>query len=452
MSGGRGAILVAEDQEGMRTFLAAALEDAGFGVSVVADGLAAIRALDEREFDVVLTDLRMPGADGMAVLAKARAAQPEASVIVLTAFGTIDRAVEAMRAGAADFLTKPVDSPEVLVMAVERALSERRLRADNERLRREEPPAVAFDDIVQVDPRTREVVRLAKAVAPTPSTVLLLGESGTGKEVFARAIHELGSPGRPFVAVNCAAIPRELLESELFGHERGAFTGATSRHQGRFELAGDGTLFLDEVGELELALQAKLLRVIQEGTFQRVGGTRVLRFGGRLLAATNRDLRESIRRGAFREDLYYRLAVFPLEIPPLRERPADILPLARHLLTRLASRTAGRPLEIDDAAAGVLSAYGWPGNIRELANVLERATILAPSGRLTLDLLPAEVRAAPRREGEPEDGGSLRELERQAILEALEATSGNRRKAAEQLGISLRTLQSRLRDYGLTRR
>ena len=456
MTGRRARILVAEDQAGMRSFLAAALEDAGFEVIEAANGIEAIRALDERAVQVVLTDLKMPGMDGMAVLGHAREVQPDAAVLVLTAFGTIEGAVEAMKEGAADFLTKPVESPEVLVHAVERALEERRLRTENERLRRAAPPPTAFADIVHGDPKTAEVLRLAAAVAPTASTVLLLGESGTGKEVFARAIHEASRADTPFVAVNCAALPKDLLESELFGHEKGAFTGATARRTGRFELAGDGTLFLDEVAELAPELQAKLLRVLQEGTFERVGGTHTLRFAGRLLAATNRDLKQQVAVGRFREDLFYRLNVFPIEIPPLRDRPGDIVPLARHFLRQLAVRSGRRPLTVAPEAARLIAAWPWPGNVRELQNVLERATILALGETLTPDLLPSEIAESALRAAESEiseeDGATLRGLERQAILDALEATDGNRRLAADRLGISLRTLQYRLREWGLTKK
>ena len=445
-------ILVVEDQGGMRSFLSAALQDAGFSILEASNGDEALVRLAEREVDLVLTDLRMPGADGFEILNQSKKIQPDAAVIVLTAFGTIEGAVKAMRAGAADFLTKPIDSPEVLVMAVERALEERRLRDENERLRRQEPKSIGLKDIIQVDPKTAEVIALVKAVAPSPATVLLLGESGTGKEVFARAVHEIGNPDAPFVAINCAALPSELLESELFGHEKGSFTGATSQHKGRFELAGRGDLFLDELGELALPLQAKLLRVLQEKAFERVGGTQTLRFRGRIIAATNRDLRRLVDEGAFREDLFYRLNVFPISVPPLRERPADILPLARQRLARLAQRAGAPPLEIDPEAGRLLRAYAWPGNVRELANVLERATILASTSTLSPELLPVELIAQSPDEATGEDGGTMRDIERQAIVDALDASYGNRRKASERLGISLRTLQYRLRDYSLTRR
>jgi DNA-binding NtrC family response regulator len=448
----RERILVVEDQAGMRSFLAAALEDAGYEVVAAADGRAALRLLDEQDVQLVLTDLKMPGADGMAVLRHAQKVQPEAPVLVLTAFGSIEAAVAAMKEGAADFLTKPVDSPEVLALTVARALEGRRLRAENERLRRSAPPATGFGDIVHADPRTAQVLRLAQAVAPTDATVLLLGESGTGKEVFARAIHEASRGDRPFVAVNCAALPRDLLESELFGHEKGAFTGAAARRTGRFELAADGTLFLDEVGEIAPELQAKLLRVLQEGTFERVGGTRTLRFAGRVMAATNRDLKAQVATGRFREDLFYRLNVFPIEIPPLRERPGDIIPVAEHLLRQQAVRTGRPPLVLAPETARLLLAWEWPGNVRELQNVLERAAILARGAVITPDLLPVEIAesavaahrtAAPARD----DGGTLSDLERQAILDTLEQTGGNRRLAAERLGISLRTLQYRLASW-----
>ena len=446
-------ILVAEDQAGVRTFLATALAEAGFAVVEAVDGLDAIRTLDRESVDLVLTDLRMPGADGLAVLKHAQKVQTSAPVIVLTAYGTIEGAVEAMRAGAYDFLTKPIESPDVLTLTVERALEQRRLRQENEILRQREPPPLGFDQIVRADSHTEEVIKLARAVAPTHSTVLLTGESGTGKEVFARAIHEAGSPGSPFVGVNCAALPHDLLESELFGHEKGAFTGANKRRQGRFELAGIGTLFLDEVGELELSLQGKLLRVLQEGIFERVGGTRSLQFTGRIMAATNQDLQLSVGQGRFREDLYYRINVFPIHVPPLRERPADIMPLAEHFLQRLATNNGRQPLRIEQKVAQMLASYSWPGNVRELANILERATILATTTQLTVDLLPTELtERAVDEVRENSDGGTLRNLEKRAIIDALTDSAGNRQDAAKRLGISLRTLQYRLREYGLTRK
>ena len=454
----RETILVVEDQAGMRSFLVTALDAAGFEVEEAGDGKAALAALNKSDFDLVLTDLKMPEVGGMEVLDHVRRESPDTVVIVLTAFGTIEVAVQAMRQGAADFLTKPIESPEVLVLSVERALRERRLRQDNERLRRDGDISPGFDGIVQADPRTKEAVRLANAVAGTRSTVLLTGESGTGKDVFARAIHKAGpAPDSPFVAVNCAALPSDLLESEFFGHEKGAFTGASSRRLGRFELARDGTLFLDEVAELAPPLQAKLLRVLQEGTFERVGGSNTLTSGARIVAATNRDLAHMTESGRFRSDLYYRLSVFPIELPALRDRPADIIPLALNILARLAARSGAAPLRLSDSAAKLLKAYRWPGNVRELANVLERATILARDDDLVPELLPQEVRDGKASE-EPDPAapdlaeiGSLRDLERQAVVAALAAEDGNRRRAARRLGISLRTLQYRLKQWGMTR-
>ncbi len=448
-------LLVVEDRATMREFLVAALEG-GVGpyrcsVAEAADGPAALAALEARAYDLVLTDLKLPGSDGLAVLARAKALYPDCAVIVLTAYGTIETAVAAMRQGAYDFLTKPVESPDALRLVVERALDGLRLRKENESLRAERPRSPGFGDIVHSDSGMARAIALARAVAATPSTVLLLGESGTGKELFARAIHAAGrGEAAPFVAVNCAALPADLLESELFGHERGAFTGATNQRKGRFELADGGTLFLDEVGEIALPVQAKLLRVLQEGTFERVGASRTQRSGARIIAATNRDLKAMVAEGRFREDLYYRLAVFPITLPPLRERPGDILPLAQAVLVRLAQRSGATPLRIPETTAQYLRAYDWPGNVRELHNVLERATILATSPTLEPDLLPVELTLG----AEPEPvtpNGSLRELERDAILQALDAAGGHRRRAAERLGISVRTLQYRLKAYGLVR-
>jgi two-component system response regulator FlrC len=430
-------VLLAEDDPSMRKLLERILVEDGHAVTAVGDGLAAIARLDE-PFSLLVTDLRMPGADGLQVLAAARRKQPTLPVVVLTAFGSIPGAVDAMRLGAFDYLAKPLGSPQQLREVARRALESG-------------SPAGASPAVVAVDPATRQVVEQARRVAARDTTVLLLGESGTGKEVIARLLHE-GSPraAGPFVAVNCAALSESLLESELFGHEKGAFTGAVARHEGKFEQAHEGTLFLDEVGETSPALQAKLLRVLQERSFVRVGGERPISVDVRVVAATHRDLLAEVGHGAFREDLYYRLAVFPIPIPPLRERRADILPLAEHflrLLTKGPSRTAP-PLSEDARAA--LVGHAWPGNVRELQNAVERALVLSAGEPITAEMLG--LRGDPGRgEGPTEpDVGTLKELERRAIRAALEAEGGNRRRAAKRLGIALRTLQYKLKEYGIS--
>jgi two-component system response regulator FlrC len=427
-------ILVAEDDPSMRDLLERILSDAGHEVVAVEDGLAAIARL-KGPFDVVITDIRMPGADGIQVLAHARRRQPDLPVVVLTAFGSIPGAVDAMRLGAFDYLAKPLPDPQTLRDVVARALEGR--------------PAGPSRVVVAEDPAMQKVVETARRVAQADSSVLLLGESGTGKEVIARLIHD-ASPRHegPFVAVNCAALAETLLESELFGHEKGAFTGAQSRHEGQFEQADGGTLMLDEVGEMSPALQAKLLRVLQERSFQRVGGEAMISVDVRVVAATNRDLDQMVKEGRFREDLYYRLAVLPIQIPPLRERPKDVIPLAEHFVQLLGRGRAERSRpELTPDARKALMAHDWPGNVRELQNVLERSLVLSGGGAVNAADLGLGERTRSEAGGE---GGTLKDMERRAIQEALAAEDGNRRRAAKRLGIALRTLQYKIKEYGLS--
>ncbi|HEY7955799.1 MAG TPA: sigma-54 dependent transcriptional regulator [Polyangia bacterium] len=440
-------ILIADDEAGLREFMADALALDGHAISQAADGREAARLLDQRSFDLVLTDLKMPGLDGMSLLRKIRAEQPEVEVIVLTAHGTVDTAVEAMKLGAFEYLQKPMSGPDELRLLAARAVERRGLRdrkASVERATVETPP------LGYGDPAMKPVVDAIEKVARTSATVLLLGESGTGKELAARAIHDL-SPRRegPFLAVNCAALTETLLESELFGHEKGAFTGASERRRGRLELADGGTFFLDEVGELKPELQAKLLRVLQESRFERVGGARTLEVDVRFIAATNRELRAMMSDGRFREDLYHRLAVFPIRLPPLRERPADILPMAEALLVRVARDLKRGPLQLSPDAAQKLTRCQWPGNARELANALERAAILAEGDTIRGEHIWLETGGADRPALAPGELKPLAELERDAIVRALESVGGNRRRAAELLEIGERTLYDKLKRYGL---
>ena len=436
-------VLVVDDEESIRAFLTDALAEAGHRVAQAADGEAALALLAASSFDVVLTDLKMPRVDGAALLRQIRQDYPETEVIVLTAHGSIASAVDAMRNGAFDYLQKPVSSPAELRLTVGRAVERHRLRAF-----REVHAASGAPPLTYGAPAMATAEKALRKVAATDATVLLLGESGSGKEVAARAVHRWSARASgPFVAVNCAALSPELLESELFGHEKGAFTGAHARQRGRIELATGGTFFLDEIGELAPGLQAKLLRVLQEKRFERVGGHQVVEADVRWVAATNRNLADMMQKGAFREDLYHRLSVFPLRLPSLRERREDIPPLARHLLGR-AARDLGKPtLTLSEDAVAVLSAAAWPGNIRELANVLERSAILAERDEISADdlaLLPGGIDDAAAA-----TPTTVSEVERDAIVRALAATSGNRRLAAARLGIGLRTLYDKLKRYAL---
>ena len=439
-------ILVADDEAGLREFITDSLELDEHTVVAAKDGKEAAKILDERGFDLVLTDLKMPGLDGMGLLRKVRAEQPEVEVIVMTAHGTVDNAVEAMKLGAFEYLQKPLSGPDELRLLVARAIEHRGLRDRVDGAARH--TEVAGIPLTYGDPSMKPVVDAIDKVARTAATVLLLGESGTGKEVAARTIHALGPRAtKPFMAINCAALSEQLLESELFGHEKGAFTGATERKRGRLELSDGGTFFLDEVGELKPELQAKLLRVLQERRFERVGGSRTLEVDVRWIAATNRDLRAMIDEGRFREDLYHRLAVFPIKLPPLRERPQDLLPLARYLLTKIARDLKRSMPKLTAAAEKRLTTAAWRGNVRELANTLERAAILADGDAIDASHIWIEEGGEAKPPGN--EVRPLVELEREAILHALEVVGGNRRRAAELLGIGERTLYDKLKKYGV---
>ena len=442
-------ILVVDDEEGLREFLSDTLEAAGHTVERAVDGDMAYRILHSRAFHVLVTDLKMPGIDGMELVRRTRREQPEMEVVVLTAHGSVAGAVEAMKLGAFDYLEKPIPSPAALRLVVDRALERRGLHAIEEQVAETSaPPRLSYGSRVMVD-----IEMSLRKVAPTDATVLLLGESGTGKEVAARFIHGHSKRAKgPFVAVNCAALSEQLLESELFGHEKGAFSGAIAKKRGKLELAEGGTFFLDEIGEMKLELQTKLLRVLQERRFERVGGTCSIEVDARFIAATNRDLKNEIIAGRFREDLYHRLAVFPVRMPTLRERPEDVSHLADVLLSRIA-RDLGRPgLTLDDGARGAIVAADFPGNVREMRNTLERAAILAESTRLTVDDIHRVLLGRGHEKPAPPtmaEAPTMEEAEQTAIRRALAQSGGNRKKAAEHLGIGLRTLYEKLKKYGI---
>jgi DNA-binding NtrC family response regulator len=449
-------ILIVEDKESLRTMLRKTLESRDYGVVEAADVYEARRRVQSARFAAVLTDLRLPAGSGFEVLQAAREADPQVPVIVMTAFGTIEEAVRAMKEGAADFLTKPVDTEHLLVL-LERAVEQRRLLTDYVLLKEDYQRRYGLPRVLGEDPAWKETMLAVQRAAPTDATVLLLGESGTGKELLSRALHQLSPRAKaPFVAINCAAIPEALLENELFGHEKGAFTGAAGRKIGKAEMAHRGTLFLDEIGDLPLSLQAKILRLVQERQFERVGGLQTIGVDVRVVAATNRDLREAVARREFREDLFFRLSVFPVEIPPLRRRRGDILLLADAFLERFAREMGRRGLRLSEPSRRDLLDHHWPGNIRELQNAIERAAILADG----LEIEPRHLRLtadpdAGRRLADVLDlSGPLADVgrrasaraEEEAIRMALQECAGDRGAAAARLGLSPAALNRRLRD------
>jgi len=446
-------ILVAEDEPTLREGIVTALADRGWQVDQASDGAQAMAKVEEEVFDLVVTDLKMPEANGMDVLKRCKMLNENTVALVMTAFGTVDSAVEAMKAGAYDYLVKPFDLEE-LEMKVERALEHRRLLA---KLQAYDRDAVVprFENIVGESPQMKDMFRTIEKVARSNATVLVLGETGVGKELVAEAIHRNSSRSeRPFVKMNCAALHENLLESELFGHERGAYTGADRQRIGRFELANDGTLFLDEIGNMSLSTQAKVLRVLQEREFERLGGNRTIKVDVRLVAATNRNLEEAIARGEFREDLYYRLNVVNINVPPLRERKEDIVPLAQHFLHRSATELQKDVRGLEPGAVRGLKRHTWPGNIRELENTIERAVLLCEGQYLCqddLNLLPGDRseddNVASLNLRLPPTGVKLEDLEKQAILEALRVNNWIQKDAARFLGISSRVMNYKIAKY-----
>jgi two-component system, NtrC family, response regulator AtoC len=437
-------VLVADDEKNFRDLLVRELERKGHEVSGVADGHAALERLRESAIDVVLLDMHMPRTKGIEVLRELQDFPEQPQVIVMTGVQDVATAVEAMKLGAYDYLTKPTKLEELDVL-IRKAGEKGRLLRDNVALRAHVEGAEPFPGIITRSSRMQDVLRIVERVAPTESSVLILGESGTGKELVARAIHDRSARrDRAFVPIHCGALPREVLESELFGHEKGAFTGAVSSKPGLIELADDGTLFLDEIGEMEIESQVKILRVLEQGAFYRVGGTRPLRVDIRVVSATNRDLVEAMKAGEFRQDLYYRLNTISLQLPPLRERPEDVVPLAQAFLERQAAYGVKR---LTPAVMDALQVYGWPGNVRELQHAIERAAILAPAEALRPDDLPPEVRSGATAPTPPP--GSLEEMERRHIVAILRQVGGQRGKAAALLKIDAKTLYRKIRGYNI---
>jgi DNA-binding NtrC family response regulator len=445
----RGRVLIVDDEANARAALGEILRDEGYATETAADGFKALGKLEEFSPDVILTDLKMPGLDGMAFMEKARAAVPGAVFVVMTAFGTIHGAVDAVKRGAENYLTKPLE-PEAVTAVVERAMEKARLFSETRVLRDRLRERNVAGHIVSADPKMDAVLELVSQVGPSRASVLITGESGTGKELVAEALHAASPRAKqPFVRLHCAALAESLLESELFGHERGAFTGAVARREGRFKQADGGTLFLDEIGEIPPGTQVKLLRFLQERAFERVGGNETVRVDVRILAATHKDLRAEIKKGSFREDLFYRLNVVSVEIPPLRDRRGDILPLVQFFLARYAEENGKTISGLTQSASARMTAYDWPGNVRELENAVERAVVLCDAREVDARHLPPSVVPVGEREGPPPiPGSTIADLERYAILKTLEACAGSTSKAALVLGVSTRKIQYKLHQYG----
>jgi DNA-binding NtrC family response regulator len=440
-------ILVVDDEKPITILLSRILDQAGYDVKTANSGEEALGKIRDFSPNIVITDLKMPDLSGIELLKRVRRENMETDFILLTAFATVKNAVLAMKEGALDYLIKPLKDPDELRMAVARAAERQSLLAANTLWRHQLANGLPPNDVLFAG--MESVWTEIKHVAQTDATVLLLGESGTGKSLIAKAIHHASGKQGPFVDLNCAAIPETLIESELFGHERGAFTGAVKTKQGKFELAQGGTIFLDEIGEMPISAQTKLLRVLQERTFERVGGTTTLNTTARIIAATNQNLAEQIREKRFREDLYYRLSVFPIFLPPLRDRPGATAGLCNYLVRSISARVGKKVSELPETTIRELESYSWPGNVRELHNILERAIILAKGPRLVLPPLGNRELDSGGTENTTRPVRTLQEMEKDAIEEALKMTEGHRRKTSEILGISLRALQYKLKQYNI---
>ena len=452
----KGRILIVEDEKSMREVLRMLLEGEGYDVISASDGLDGSSYIERDIFDLVITDIKMPGLDGFELLKKIKEISPETLVIMVTAFGTTESAIEAMKRGAYDYINKPFNIDELRII-VRKALEKKRLSEEISLLRQKVETTYALENIIGQSPKMQEMFRLIPKIAQSSSNVLITGESGSGKELVATALHNL-SPrkNKNFVAINCAAFPEGLLESEIFGYMKGAFTGAMLNKQGLFEIADNGSMFLDEIGEMPINLQVKLLRVLEHGTFRRLGGTTDITADVRVISATNKDLKEEIKGGRFREDLFYRLNVFPIHIPPLRERKEDIPLLVGHFLEK-ASKI---PKRVSADAMRLLIDYPWKGNVRELENIIERVALLIEKQEITLADLPLEITAVAGIAGETVDphefpgngvnlDGIIEEIEKKYILKALERTNGVKTEAAKLLNLTFRSFRHRLHKYGL---
>ena len=458
MSGtSRFQILIVDDENVQLEMLKGFLVKQGYGVDTAEDGKRGLEKFKRGSFDLILTDLRMPGIDGLQLLKEVKGLNPEVVVVILTAYATVGTAVAAMKEGAYDYLTKPIELDELLLL-IQRVGREIGLSQENRELKEQLREKFKVDFIVSISRRMEEALNLVKRVAQSPATVLILGESGTGKELIARAIHYSSlRKEKPFVKVNCAALPENLLESELFGHEKGAFTGAVARRVGRFEQADQGTIFLDEIGDLSPALQSKLLRVLQEKEFERVGSSQTIKVDVRVISATNRNLEEAIQKGTFREDLYYRFNVVTITLPPLRERKEDIPPLLEYFLKKYSRENNKAVVSVTKEAKDLLMNYNYPGNIRELENIIERAVVLCRGDTITKQDLPLNLQESEveesleraRKSGRslPE---TLEEIERHRIAQALQKSGGVQTKAAEELGISERVLRYKMKKYKIS--
>lgn len=444
-------ILIVDDEAIVRNFLAETLRRKNFDVTTAESGQKAIAALKDTTFDMVITDMKMPDLTGIDVLRKVKELSPGTIVVVITGFGSIENAVEAMRYGAFNYLIKPF-SPDTIEALIEKVQEHTSLVEENSFLRQQisSGGSRSAQKVIGESPAMKKILAEVALVAKSNASVFIHGESGTGKEVIAQAIHE-GSPraNRPFIKVNCAAIPETLIESEFFGHEKGSFTGANARRLGRFELAHGGTLLLDELTEIPLGVQAKLLRAIQEQEFERVGGTKPVKVDVRLISTSNRDIKEAIAQKIIREDLYYRLNVVPISIPPLRERKDDIIPLAEYFLEKTCQENHRKCKTLSPAARKKLVAYSWPGNIRELANIIERAVVMDAGEQVSPEHLFIDVQGPSIQHDLAPVGITLQELEKQLIVETLKAHQQNRTKTAEMLGISIRTLRNKINEYKL---